>query len=80
MMRIVIVCLAMCVLLAGCNQTPLPTVKPDEISGVVMSGTTSVSRYIDTQAGVVCWILRTGYAGGVSCLPIGQTRLEVGSD
>ncbi len=37
---------------------------------------TTVSRYIDEPAGIVCWIF-SGYdgKGGISCLPIDQTLL-----
>ncbi len=32
-------------------------------------------RFIDEEAGVVCWVYKAGYAGGISCLSIEQTRL-----
>lgn len=31
-----------------------------------------VHRYVDEEAGVVCWV----YMDGIDCLPIEQTRLE----
>lgn len=40
-------------------------------------------RVIDHEAGVVCWIARTGgYSGaGISCIPLNQTLLsETGSN
>jgi hypothetical protein len=33
------------------------------------------SRIIDEEAGVICWVYKAGYAGGISCLPLEQTRL-----
>jgi hypothetical protein len=36
-----------------------------------------VSRYFDKEAGVVCWIYYDYKAGGISCLPIGDTLLEM---
>jgi len=38
--------------------------------------TDSVSRFIDNEADVVCWIYRAGYKGGISCLPISETSLN----
>lgn len=35
-----------------------------------------IGRYEDKEAGVVCWAFKTGYAGGISCLPINQTKLH----
>ena len=36
----------------------------------------SVSRFVDLDAGVVCWIYEGNERGGISCLPIDQTRLR----
>jgi len=41
------------------------------------SGGFGVSRYFDKDAGVVCWIYYDYKAGGISCLPIGDTLLEI---
>ena len=30
-------------------------------------------RFVDEEAGVVCWLY---WGNGISCLPIGETRLE----
>jgi len=35
-----------------------------------------IERYVDTEAGVTCWIYSNGYQGGISCLPIEQTKLD----
>lgn len=35
-----------------------------------------VFRIVDDDAGVVCWIYLGGDPGGISCLPIEQTRLD----
>ena len=37
----------------------------------------SVSRFMDLEAGVVCWIYSAAYQGGISCLPISETKLSV---
>lgn len=35
----------------------------------------SVCRFVDTEAGTVCWMYTRAYRGGISCLPIEQTDL-----
>ena len=37
--------------------------------------TSRVERFVDVEAGVVCWLYRGGYAGGLSCLPLSETTL-----
>lgn len=34
------------------------------------------SRFVDDEAGVVCWWYKSGYGGGLSCLPLSETNLE----
>jgi hypothetical protein len=36
----------------------------------------NVLRFVDREAGVVCWVIRGSQKGGISCLPLEQTRLE----
>jgi hypothetical protein len=69
-------CVVGCFLLAGCAN-PVVQGTPGTVSQVTTGGMSTVSRYVDTEAGVVCWLLKTGYAGGISCLPIDETRLEL---
>ncbi|RMD67344.1 hypothetical protein D6833_00340 [Candidatus Parcubacteria bacterium] len=40
-------------------------------SGAGVTPTPAVDRFVDDEAGVVCWYVRDG----VSCLPIGSTNL-----
>ena len=35
-----------------------------------------VERFIDRDAGVVCWVYRGYKKGGIHCLPLEQTRLR----
>ena len=35
-----------------------------------------VRRFIDHDAGAVCWVYKGGFAGGIHCLPLEQTRLR----
>lgn len=37
---------------------------------------TSVYRYVDEEAGVVCWFFNGLEKGGVGCLPISDTKLD----
>jgi ABC-type Fe3+-hydroxamate transport system substrate-binding protein len=32
----------------------------------------------DEEAGVVCWVYKEGSAGGISCLPLKDTKLDTG--
>jgi hypothetical protein len=74
---IAFVCLVGCFLLAGCGNDSVVAGTPATVSKVNTGGLSTVSRYVDAEAGVVCWLLKTGYAGGISCLPIDETRLEL---
>ena len=33
-------------------------------------------RFYDDQAKVVCWVYAAGSAGGISCLPYSETKLD----
>ena len=45
------------------------SVQPDSIPRFI-------ERFIDDEAGVVCWRYKNN--GGISCLPISDTKLRVG--
>lgn len=47
----------------------------DQIETSQINPYTNIERYVDEEAGVVCW-LYAGYQGGLSCLPIDQTDLK----
>lgn len=34
-----------------------------------------ISRYVDNEAGVVCWVYDGFKSAGIDCLPIGETGL-----
>jgi len=44
--------------------------EPDVVTNMPMG----VTRFVDDEAGVVCW----KYNRGLSCLPIGDTTLRIG--
>jgi hypothetical protein len=49
--------------------TQLPVAKP--------SGTRiTVYRIVDEEAGVACWVFVGYHKGGISCLPLNETRLD----
>jgi hypothetical protein len=35
-----------------------------------------ITRHVDAEAGVVCWVYTVSNAGGISCLPLTDTRLD----
>jgi hypothetical protein len=58
-------------LIAGC----VPATSPDSTLGksIPVGSKSNVYRYIDTEAGVACW-LYTG--GGIDCMPMSDTNLK----
>ena len=70
-MKKILIILLMFVLV-GCA----PAEKPME-GTIRTNGSFGVSRYFDKEAGVVCWIYYDYKAGGISCLPIEDTLLEM---
>lgn len=36
-----------------------------------------LTRYVDEEAEVVCWVYSSGYQGGLSCLPFDQVNEKV---
>ena len=48
---------------------PTEVTQPDSIPRFI-------ERFIDDEAGVVCWRYKNN--GGISCLPISDTKLRVG--
>lgn len=38
--------------------------------------TRNIFRYVDDEAGVVCWIYGGYQKGGIDCMPIGETALR----
>ena len=43
------------------------------IEGVTIGG--GLSRFVDAEAGVACWIYLKGVGATMSCLPLGETTL-----
>jgi hypothetical protein len=61
------------VLLSGCAWS-----NQDNYSGIPVEsypGEYGISRFVDDEAGVVCWVYLELNAGGISCLPISDTKL-----
>lgn len=44
----------------------------------IISSPYIVNRYIDEDAGVVCWVFDGYNKGGISCLPVKDTTIRVG--
>lgn len=65
---LLLVCAALVLLLAGCGPATAETYS-------VKGWENRIERFEDTDAGVVCWVYHDSYKGGLSCLPINQTKL-----
>lgn len=60
----------LCLSLAGCVQPEMPTAAKEDQR--VLFG--EVTKFIDEQYGVVCWVLKGYKKGGISCIPLSQTK------
>lgn len=72
MKKKIILILVVMFLLVSCGPADLDPV------GVSIESNSydAVNRVVDDEAGVVCYTFDSGsYAGGISCIPISQTRL-----
>ena len=65
--------IALCFLLVLIMSCVRETTAPSAVG--VATGLYGVSRFIDEEAGVVCWVYAGGRAG-IGCLPLSQTRLQ----
>lgn len=77
-MRWIIVVALMMILLTGCKQDT--DVNNENIGNAVVTDIYStlsggVSRVVDYDAGVVCYIYCGIEKGGISCIPISYTKL-----
>jgi hypothetical protein len=75
-MKKIIMMILVLITLVGCasypTESPIRDVPNDDIK-IFDSLSNGVFRFIDKEAGVVCW---TVYQNGISCLPIGETKLR----
>jgi len=83
MKKIILIALTLVLLsvLVSCAEpiSPEPiSPEPTRIINYRDSGITGtgVYRFIDKDAGVVCWLSGIGYAYSISCLPIKDTLLQ----
>lgn len=56
--------------------SPNPIFTSDPVSEVSSSYSGTIERYIDREAGVVCYIIIGSEKGGIDCMPIGDTKLR----
>lgn len=65
----IVVCIiaVMAIVIASC--TPPPSVTVGDAMDIEVA-------YVDCKYGVVCWGSYTYYSGGMSCLPIKETRIS----
>ena len=70
MKKEILVCLIIIILLVGCMPKVIDTGSSNE--------SIYVDRYVDREAGVVCWLITKSYGVAIDCLPVEQTLLQVG--
>ena len=67
-------------ILPSCTDLEEGSVPSSDLEVVYTLGTTLdgiiVVRFIDEEAGAVCWLFKGYKTGGLSCLPLSQTALE----
>lgn len=56
--------------LVGC--APRQTIYADMVDDIPTNFPNGVSRFVDKEAGVVCWVYEDDYSGGISCIPLPQ--------
>ncbi len=69
------VLVAVLMLLAACASPRESDQETSEEITWIVPGLSSIGRYVDEEAGVVCWIYNGYEKGGIDCLPIADTRL-----
>ena len=70
-MKRLVVLVVMILILTSCVPEGVTVEQPDIIKS-------NVTRFIDEEAGVVCWEYDGYRSGGISCLPIDETKLGQG--
>ena len=71
--------LALCVilvlggtLLSGCEASE------EYQAARLQSRESHITRHVDAEAGVVCWVYEYNQGAGISCLPASDTLLDIG--
>lgn len=77
-MKRLLCALACIALLVGCAPMIEPASEDINAGWVQLGGSNSVRRYIDREAGVVCYIADGFESIGIDCLPCSQTNLDCG--
>ena len=78
-MAIVVTVVLLLMAVASCGSSGGPDTWDMQQVGSNNSGGTMISRSIDREAGVVCWVYSNGYQDGISCLPLSETNLSADS-
>lgn len=69
------VLVAVLLLAAGNDKRTTPAPESESVCFPAWPHGANICRSVDPDAGVVCYVYG-GAAGGISCLPITETRLE----
>ena len=73
---LILLFISLMVLVSCADREDYYTVQEEQTAQIIyqnLSG--SMARYIDIDAGVVCWSL---YSDSLSCLPLSETQLDIG--
>lgn len=60
--------------LAGCTSGE--PMKEEKSGGEIQGIPDDIHRFIDCEAGVVCYWDNAGYGGGLSCVDLSETRFD----
>jgi hypothetical protein len=74
--RLIVVMVVLFLVLAACAGNTVDNDAREVYSGAAVYN--GVGRFVDDEAGVVCWVYDRYKSGGISCLPLRDTLLDTG--
>lgn len=74
MKNIILIMMLFVILLSSCAGD---TINQNISSDANFTIDPGITRYIDKDADVVCWIYYAWKQGGISCLPLSSTKLKL---
>jgi uncharacterized lipoprotein NlpE involved in copper resistance len=71
--KLIVGLIAATLTLVGCVGVNQPPEEGERTT--IYNGWIAVSRIVDTEAGIVCWV-SSGSGTGIDCMPIAETTLD----
>lgn len=65
------------VLLGGCTSRPESSPSDSTVLTFWDNLSGGLYRKVDCQAKTVCYLYKAGYSGGISCLPVSATSIDI---